>query len=84
MVVVYLRDVIFQTIIAESGRAFQRIDDLQQIARKERELLALVEQVVNDQARPLLAGTSGLGEAQITALQGQIVSEVWDTWERFQ
>lgn len=82
MMVIYLRDVIYQTIIAESGRAFQRTDDLQKAALLERELLALVEQVVNDQARPLLAGASGLGEAQAAALQSQIVTEVWDVWDR--
>jgi hypothetical protein len=81
MMVIYLRDVIFQTVVADSGRAFQRTDDLQQVARMERELLALVGQVVNDQARSLLTGTSGLGEAQMVSLQEQIVTEVWDVWE---
>ncbi len=81
MMVIYLRDVIFQTVIADSGRAFQRTDDLQQVARMERELLALVGQVVNDQARSLLTGSSGLGEAQMVVLQEQIVTEVWDVWE---
>lgn len=81
MMVIYLRDVIFQTVIADSGRAFQRTDDLQQVARMERGLLALVGQVVNDQARPLLSGARGLGEAQMVGLQGQIVAEVWDVWE---
>lgn len=81
MMVVYLRDIIFQTIIADSGRAFQRTDDLQQIARMERELLALVDQVVNDQGRPYLADADGVGEARMVTLQAHIVADVWDVWE---
>ena len=82
MMVIYLRDVIFQTVITDSGRAFQRTDDLQQVAKIERELLALVDQVVNDEARSALTDASGLTEAQMVTLQAGIVVEVWDVWER--
>lgn len=81
MMVIYLRDIIFQTVITDSGRAFQRTDDLQQVAKMERGLLALVDQVVNDQARSALTEAGGLSEAQMVALQAEIVVEVWDVWE---
>lgn len=81
VMVVYLRDVIFQTIISDSGRAFQRTDDLQQIGKMERGLLALVDQVVNDQGRASLAEAGGLDEARFVALEARIVAEVWDVWE---
>lgn len=81
MMVVYLRDVIFQTVIADSGRAFQRTDDLQQVARMERGLLALVDQVVNDRGRDSLADAGGIHESRIVALEASIVAEVWDVWE---
>ena len=81
VMVVYLRDVIFQTVISDSGRAFQRSEDLGQIADMERGLLALVDQVVNDQGRAPLAEAGGLDEARIVALEARIVAEVWDVWE---
>lgn len=81
MMVIYLRDVIFQTVITDSGRAFQRTDDLQQVAKMEHGLLALVDQVVNDQARSALTEAGGLSEAQMVTLQAKIVVEVWDVWE---
>lgn len=81
LMVAYLREIIFQTIIADSGRAFQRTDDLQQIGKMERGLLALVDQVVNDQGRASLAEAGGLDEVRMVALEARIVAEVWDVWE---
>jgi hypothetical protein len=82
MMAIYLRDIVFQTIIADSGRAFQRTDNIEDISRMERAILALVGQVVDDQARPMLTQREPLSEAQVVEIQTRAIAEVWDVWEQ--
>lgn len=82
MMLIYWRDVVFQTVIADSGRAFQRSADDIEVAKMERDLLALVQQVVDDSLRPLLAASGGLSEAGAVEMQQQAIREVWSVWEQ--
>lgn len=81
MMVVYLREVVFKTVVADSDRAFQRNPDPTVVSQMEVELHALVSEVVDQEARPLFAAGGKMAQQQAAGVVAKAVEQVWDFWE---
>jgi hypothetical protein len=81
MMVVYLREVVFKTVVADSDRAFQRNPDPSVVSQMEVELHALVSEVVDQEARPLFASGGNMSQRDATGVVARAVEQVWHFWE---
>jgi hypothetical protein len=83
-ILAYLVECVFEAIMLESDRAFDKTDDLDQAAEAEAALHELVRSVVDQAMRPKFgAGVRRLTAQQVTQIQIDAVQEVWVIWERY-
>jgi hypothetical protein len=81
MMVIYTQECVFQQIVADSDRAFQRNSDPTEVGEMENELHSVVVAVVGQQMRSMFQQDATLSEAQAKDIQAQAVSQTWDFWE---
>jgi hypothetical protein len=84
MLVVYLRECVFEQIILNSDRAFQKTSSAERVVEAERELHVLVTVVVDKHMRPLfLANAKALTRAEVERIQQRAIADVWSEWEGY-
>lgn len=81
MMVIYTQECVFQQVVADSDRAFQRNPDPDEVGKMENELHSLVVSVVGQQMRSLFGQGPTLTEAQARDVQSQAIRQTWDFWE---
>ena len=81
IMVIYTQECVFQQIVADSDRAFQRNSDPTEVGAMENELHSMVVAVVGQQMRSLFQQDATLSEAQAREIQAQAVGQTWDFWE---
>ena len=81
MMVIYTQECVFQQIVADSDRAFQRNSDPTEVGEMENELHSVVVAVVGQQMRSMFQQDATLSEAQARDIQAQAVRQTWDFWE---
>lgn len=78
----YLTEVVFEQVIQDSNQAFEKSEDHELIAQRERELFEVVEASVDKHLRPLLGDDIGRFSADdLATLQRDALKEVWDEWD---
>ncbi len=83
MMVFYLRECVFQQVIMDSDKAFQK-GSIQECQSAEGELHDLVASIVDESMRPIFSeGTTSLTPQQVNDIQLQAVGEVWGIWEGY-
>lgn len=81
----YVRECVFEQVIMDSDRAFQRDGDGEAVENAEKALHALVESVVEMEMGPLLGGgATMLSREQVEAIQMQAIAQVWAVWEAYE
>jgi hypothetical protein len=81
MMVIYTQECVFQQIVADSDRAFQRNSDPTEVGEMEKDLHSVVVAVVGQQMKPLFQQDATLSEAQAKDIQAQAIRQTWDFWE---
>lgn len=82
MLIVYVRESLFEVVLMESGKAFQKTDDLDEVLRAESGLRALVSVCVDTALRPLVAnGIASMSVEQLFQAQQQALRDIWAEWE---
>lgn len=84
MMIFYLRECIFEQVIMDSDRAFQK-GNLQECQDAEEALHDLVASVVDQEMRSLLGnGVANLTPDQVKDIQQKAITEVWTEWEGYE
>jgi len=84
MMIFYLRECIFEQVIMDSDRAFQK-GNLQECQDAENALHDLVASVVDQEIRSLLGnGVANLTPDQVKDIQQKAITEVWTEWEGYE
>lgn len=79
----YLSECIFQQIMIDADRAFQKADTLEKSTEAENALLQLVNAAVNKHMRPLFkSGGKSLSRTAVENIQKQALVAVWVEWEK--
>jgi hypothetical protein len=81
MMVIYTQECVFQQIVADSDRAFQRNSDPTEVGEMEKDLHSVVVAIVGQQMKPLFPQDVTLSEAQTRDIQAQAIRQTWDFWE---
>ncbi len=82
MMVVYMRESIFELIVMESGKAFQKNDNLDAVLAAEVGLRDLISVCVDEAIRPLVGEDIGSMSAQtLIEAQQQAIANIWAEWE---
>jgi len=81
----YLRECVFEQVVMDSDRAFQREGSGAAVEDAERSLHALVGSVVEMEMRPLFGGqVRTLSREQVERIQMQAIAQVWAIWEGYE
>lgn len=84
MMIFYLRECVFEQVIMDSDKAFQK-GDLQKCQEAEGALHDLVGSVVDQHMRPFFVnGVSILMQHQVQEIQQKAIKEVWIEWEGYE
>jgi hypothetical protein len=84
MLVIYLRECVFQQIILDSDRAFQKTDDPIRVVEAEQELQELINIVVDKHLRPIFSSKAKpLTRVEVDRIQRQAIADVWSEWEGY-
>lgn len=84
MMLSYVTNCVFEQIVMESDRAFQKATTVEQAVEAETELNQLVKAVVDNAMRPMLGDDiKSLSAAKIQAIQLNAIREVWTIWEGY-
>lgn len=84
MLLVYLRECVFQQITLDSDRAFQKTSSPERMVDAERELHELVAVVVDKHMRPLFSSNArALTRSEVERIQRQAIADVWSEWEGY-
>lgn len=81
IMVIYTQECVFQHVVSESDRAFQRNSDPTAVGEMEQELHSMVVAVVDQQMRSLFQQDATLNEAQVKDIQNKAIQQTWDFWE---
>lgn len=83
LLVYYLRETVFEQIVMDSDKAFQKSTSVNIIAAEEA-LHSLVESVVDNHMRKLFSEDVSLLTAnQVCDIQLKAISEIWKEWESY-
>ena len=81
----YVRECVYEQIIMDSDRAFQKSDNLDVILEAEKGLHALVDIVVGSNMKSLFDNDADrLTQKQLVDVQLAAIREVWKEWERYE
>ena len=85
VMVAYAAQCVFEQVVLDSDRAFNKATTPQQAENAENALWELVQAVTEKHMRPLLENhVGGMNSAQMQTVQTEAIREVWREWEDYQ
>lgn len=84
ILVYYLRECVFEQVVMDSGKAFQKAIP-ERVLDAEEALHSLIESVVDKHMRILFSdGITSLNQQRVSDIQKQAILEVWVEWEGYE
>lgn len=83
--IIYITECIFNQIVFDSGKAWNKADSPQKAVQAEDALRELIKVTVDTAMAPKLSNNvSALSKDQIIEIEQQVIIDVWQEWENYQ